>query len=384
MKIVDSRYPRHWRVLPFSQAIEDVTGGHPKVKQSAYLSTGRIAVVDQGQARIAGYINDDGLLCKAKLPCVLFGDHTRIFKWIDHPFALGADGVKVLQPIAELLPRFAYHFLSTLPLPMNAGYSRHFKFLKSSKVPLPPIAEQRRIADILDEADALRRKRAEAIRLANNLVPSVFNEMFGNTITNPKKWREDRVGNIADVQGGLQLSAARNAHPIQIPYLRVANVHRDRLWLDEVKSIGLTENELTRTRLIKDDILVVEGHGNPDEIGRTAIWDCSIDPCVHQNHLIRVRADRTQVLPTYMNIFLNSPAGRQQLTGFGKTTSGLNTINVSNVRNTRVLIPDLAVQQRFAVVLEDLREVGNQQKYSATELDTLFNALLQRAFRGEL
>jgi type I restriction enzyme, S subunit len=220
--------------------------------------------------------------------------------------------------------------------------------LESMAIPLPSPAEQRRLADILDQADALRRKRAEAIRLANDLVPSLFYEMFGDSITNPRKWRQDTVGNIAEVQGGLQLSAARNANPLQLPYLRVANVHRDRLWLDEVKIIGLTENELERTRLMKDDILVVEGHGNPDEIGRTAIWDGSIDPCVHQNHLIRVRADRSQVHPVYLNVFLNSPAGRRQLTGFGKTTSGLNTISVSNVRSTKVLIPDPKVQEKFA------------------------------------
>ncbi len=112
--------------------------------------------------------------------------------------------------------------------------------------------------------------------------------MFGDPVTNPKGWEEDFVQNLGSLQGGIQVSAKRNSFPLKVPYLRVANVYRNQLELNEIKTIGLTENEFNRTLLVKDDILIVEGHGNKREIGRSAIWDGSIKGCVHQNHLIRL------------------------------------------------------------------------------------------------
>ena len=100
--------------LPFSEVFKDVTGGNHKVKTSDYLQEGEYPVVDQGMDLIAGFVNEREYLCKAKLPCIIFGDHTKIFKFIDFNFVLGADGVKILQPNEKLIPKFAYHYLRIL------------------------------------------------------------------------------------------------------------------------------------------------------------------------------------------------------------------------------------------------------------------------------
>jgi type I restriction enzyme S subunit len=166
-------------------------------------------------------------------------------------------------------------------------------------VPLPRPVEQRRIADILDKADALRAKRRAALAKLDAFAESIFLDMFGDPATNPKRWATTTVGTVGAVQGGLQVTTARNGHPIELPYLRVANVYRDRLDLREVKTIRATNVEIERTRLKTGDLLIVEGHGNASEIGRCAIWDGSIELCSHQNHLIRVRLDVTRALPGY-------------------------------------------------------------------------------------
>jgi type I restriction enzyme, S subunit len=140
------------------------------------------------------------------------------------------------------------------------------------------------------------------------------------------------LGTMAQIQGGIQVTVKRHVCPLELPYLRVANVHRSRLELSEIKVIRLTDAEFARIKLAEGDLLVVEGHGNPQEIGRVAIWDGSIPDCVHQNHLIRVRCDPSTLRPTYASEFLNSASGRQFLSRSGKTTSGLTTISVSNVK----------------------------------------------------
>lgn len=156
--------------------------------------------------------------------------------------------------------------------------------LLAMRIPVPPLSEQRRIAAILDKADALRAKRRVALAKLDRLTQSIFLDMFGDPATNPKRWDLVPLGEISKVQGGLQLSSSRNSLPLEVPYLRVANVYRDRLNLREVKILHATESEIARTALVKDDFLVVEGHGNPEEIGRGALWDGSISQCVHQNH----------------------------------------------------------------------------------------------------
>lgn len=252
------------------------------------------------------------------------------------------------------------------------------------KIPLPPIEEQHRIAAILDKASAIRRKRFEAIRLTEELLRAAFLDMFGDPVTNPKGWEVVKIGEISKIKGGLQVTTKRKDCPLEVPYLRVANVYRDKLVLDEIKLIRVTPEELERTKLSIGDLLIVEGHGNSEEIGRSSVWDGSIPICTHQNHLIRVTFDFKKADPTYISAFLNSPGGRRQLIQFGKTTSGLNTISTSNVKATKVLLPPLAEQKKYADLKEKLALFLSKHQKHFQNVDHLFNSLLHRAFRGEL
>ncbi len=251
-------------------------------------------------------------------------------------------------------------------------------------VRVPPVAEQRRIADILDRADAIRRKRRAAIALTEELLRSTFRDMFGDPVTNPKEWRNLPLGDIAEVQGGLQVSRKRAQHPLEVPYLRVGNVYRGSLNLEEIKTMRITKRELERTLLQEGDILLVEGHGNIDEIGRAAVWDGSVGGCVHQNHLIRARVDKAKADPAYTAAFINSAGGQRQLQRFGKTTSGLNTISTRQVRSTRILVPPMSLQSGYAERTQAILRAQSRLEAAADEADTLFHALTQRAFRGDL
>ncbi len=252
------------------------------------------------------------------------------------------------------------------------------KFL-DTEIPLPPIEEQRRIAAVLDAADALRAKRREAIAKLDTLTQAIFIDMFGD----PEFTVAD-LADVAEVQGGLQVSSKRSVNPIEVPYLRVANVYRGFLDLGEIKMLHVTQKELNRTRLVPGDLLVVEGHGNPSEIGRVGQWDGSIDPCVHQNHLIRVRCDTGLVEPTYVEVFLNSRKGRRALLRAANTTSGLNTISTGDVRTVALPIPGLIEQRRFVAAAESAVQRRRSLADHQRKLDTLFSSLQQRAFRGEL
>ncbi|MCX2782242.1 restriction endonuclease subunit S [Microbulbifer thermotolerans] len=252
------------------------------------------------------------------------------------------------------------------------------------KIPLPPLAEQKRIAAILDKADAIRRKRQQAIQLADEFLRAVFLDMFGDPVTNPKGWDIEKIENLCEVQGGIQVSKKRENLPLSAPYLRVANVLRNRLDLSEIKNIKLTSSEYERVKLKKDDVLIVEGHGNPSEIGRSAICTKRVDGMVHQNHLIRVRVNNKRIRPLFINDYINSSGGRVQMMKASNTTSGLNTISTGIVRDTEIAVPPIDLQDKYlnlaGFVNNIIMKCGNHKN----GVDVSFLSLSQKAFRGEL
>ncbi|GKV74215.1 MULTISPECIES: restriction endonuclease subunit S [Pseudarthrobacter] len=253
--------------------------------------------------------------------------------------------------------------------------------VESLEIPLPPLDEQRRIAAILDKADELRTKRREALVHLDTLTQSLFHSQFN---ADADSWITVPLEEVAEVQGGLQVTRKRDALPSRAPYLRVANVYRGRLDLGVIKEIGLTPTERQRTTLQPGDLLIVEGHGNPEEIGRCGLWSGEVANCVHQNHLIRVRADISRVNPVFAMHFLNSLKGRQYLLRAANTTSGLNTISTSTVKTCPMSVPPLEVQQTFATRVAAVERLKEIHLKHLVELDALFASLQHRAFKGEL
>lgn len=291
------------------------------------------------------------------------------------------------RPLA-IEPRYLFRFLQTVDLYAYAARTAVPALRKSElaqlPVPLPELGMQRRIADLLDKADAIQRKRREAAALAAELLYAAFWERFGAPAPGPKGWPMRRLGTLCEVAGGLQVTPARAGHPLSLPYLRVANVFRERLDLREVKKLRVTSAEAARAVLRRGDVLVVEGHGNPEELGRAAVFDGELAPCTHQNHLIRLRADPGRLRPAFLSAFLNSADGRAQLRSFGRTTCGLNTLRISNLQSLELPVPPLPLQEAFERTAYRARELTGRLEEAQRQAAALFTALSQRAFRGEL
>ncbi|BBA98406.1 putative restriction modification system DNA specificity domain [Actinacidiphila reveromycinica] len=306
---------------------------------------------------------------------------------LEHEIGAGSTEFHVIRPKQDADARYLLRFLrqhwirveGELRMTGSGGQRRvPESYLRRLMVPLPPLAEQKRIAAFFDQVDALRIKRHEAIDLLDDLAQSIFLDTFGDL---PKS---ARLADFAQVQGGLQLSSARTSKPQEVPYLRVANVYRGYLKLDVIKTLQASPQEIERTRLAAGDLLVVEGHGNPSEVGRVALWDGSIDVCTHQNHLIRIRVDRQYLVPEYVEMYLNSAVGRRHLLRSANTTSGLNTISTGAVKESPIAVPDLGRQHAFLSRLNRLQEVKQCHLTHLATLDELFTSLQHRAFSGAL
>lgn len=253
--------------------------------------------------------------------------------------------------------------------------------LEAFQLRLPPLSEQRRIAHMLDQVDALRAKRRATLALLDSLTSAIFLEMFGELV---KKGATVPLSDCAEVVSGVAKGrklAGRGA--VQVPYLRVANVQAGFLNLDEIKMIEALPSEIEELRLLPGDLVLTEG-GDFDKLGRGALWNGQIEECIHQNHVFRVRLDKSQLLPRFVHEYLQSDEVRAYFLRCAKRTTNLASINMGQLRALPVVVPPLGAQQRFidrALGIESLRE---RARLAATTLDELFASLQDRAFNGEL
>ena len=297
-------------------------------------------------------------------------------------------GIAAIRPKAEMDASYLLFFLRHYePRLAEAGKGSTFEAISRSdleEIPVPQrlFSEQQAIAQRLERADRLRRLRQHALTTGDQYLQNVFLDMFGDTTANKNNWDKMAVEDVADVQGGLQVTKRRDALDLKAPYLRVANSFRYDLDLSEVKWMGVTEAELRRTMLQPNDILCVEGHGNIDEVGRASFWKGELSLCTHQNHLIRVRARSSDISALYLCFFLNSTEGRTYFRHTSNTTSGLHTISTSTVRDCPVLLPPHPMQDKFADIVQKHERLRRMQVEALRQAEQLYETLLEETFGG--
>ena len=299
--------------------------------------------------------------------------------------------LKALRVVSSATtPRYLFRFLqASSPRILSHGtkrgatvHSLQSGFLESLPVPMPPLAEQERIVNLLDEADELRKLRAQANRRTAALIPSLFHEMFGD---NAKKSHDRaRLEQVAEVVSGVAKGRKFNGRqPVEVPYLRVANVQAGHLDLSEVKTIQALPEEVEELALRKGDVLLTEG-GDFDKLGRGAMLEQDLPNCIHQNHVFRVRVEQSKLDPAYFSKFLLTGEARGYFLGCAKRTTNLASINMTQLRVLPVPLPPLPLQKEFAARVSEIRALQSEQATSRRRLDDLFQSLLHRAFKGEL
>ena len=248
------------------------------------------------------------------------------------------------------------------------------KNLQSIQIPLPPLPEQKRIAAILDKICEMKRNAEARLQKLDLLVKARFVELFGDG-----KSPAQRLGDIAEITGGLTKNGKRKSLPLKYKYLRVANVFFNRLDLSDVQEIGVEEAEVSKALLKKDDLLFVEGNGSIEQVGRVALWSGEIDPCLHQNHLIKARFS-AGIIPQYALFFFMNEVGRQQIKECAVSTTGLHTLSTGKVANLRIPLPPLALQRQFAAFVEKVEGLKATAKKELEQVDLLYRAKLQEFF----
>ena len=232
---------------------------------------------------------------------------------------------------------------------------------------LPPLAEQRAIAAVLDSIDEAIERTEEVIAATEHLRDALLHELLTRGLPGhhtawrdipglgaiPACWEVVRLGDVCEVASGFAMGPQRTPRDHPRPYLTVANVHTDQVTVDEVRYMELTDAEYASRSLRAGDLVVVEGHAQVSQLGRAAIVPPYAEGFTFQNHLFRVRLLDAGDLG-FVSAFINGLRGRAYFASFGGTTSGLHTVSARNVRLLPVSWPSDTEQQAIAATLDSV------------------------------
>jgi type I restriction enzyme S subunit len=246
-------------------------------------------------------------------------------------------------------------------------------------IPLPPLEEQRRIAEILDRAEALRAKRRAALAQLDTLTQAIFLDLFGDPTMNPKGWPMLPFGEVCESRLGKMLDKKQQTGKHLRPYLRNANVQWLHFDLTTIFKMDFNVSAREEFHLENGDLLICEG-GEP---GRSAIWRGQLAECYYQKALHRARPNKTLANPEYLAWLLFFLSTRGGL-GDHVTSATIAHLTGEKLKAMRIPLPPLFLQREFARRIVAVEKLKAEHRASLAEMDALFASLQHRAFRGEL
>lgn len=376
-----------WQERPFEDCIEKVTYT-TKVQRKDFLKEGVFPIISQEEAFINGYWDDKADVFEVARPVVVFGDHTKVLKYVNFDFVLGADGVKLLQPRDFLLPRFFFYQLQMANLE-SLGYARHYRLLRELDIAYPGRSEQQRIVGILDEtftgiatAKANAEKNLQNARaIFDNHLESIFTQCGSD-------WKKTTLGAENDLLVGFAFKSTHYTNSdLSIRLLRGDNIVQGCLRWDDVKRWPAEDVTPHEHYLLAEGDVVLAMDRPWVKAGLKRATISAIDlPCLLVQRTACLRS-RVSLKSRFLMHLISSAGFIRHILGV-QTGLGVPHISGQQIKDFEFFLPSLAEQKRFADSLDDLRaetqrlETLYQRKLEA--LDALKQSLLHHAFSGQL
>lgn len=363
-----------WEYKKFETCINK-TPKPKQVKTEDYNSGTKYPIVSQEDKLISGYYDDESYVFHIDSPVVIFGDHTRVLKYVDFDFVVGADGVKIISPEQDLNAKFLLYYLQWYKIP-NLGYSRHYKLLKELNIPIPPKFTQLAIVSELDKINELIRLKKEQLKDLDKLAQSIFYEMFGDPVENEKGWEVKKLGDVCtDIKYGTSKPASENG---RYKYLRMCNLTtKGFLDLSNTKQIDIPDDEIEKCIVRYGDILFNRTN-SIELVGKTCLFDQK-EPMVIAGYIIRVRLNDT-LLPVVLARMFNLTSIKKLLRSIAKGAVNQANINSKELASIRIPLPPLSLQHLFAHRIEQIEHQKAEVQKAITDLETLLASRMQYWF----
>lgn len=366
--------------------------GKTKVQSRDYKPTGRFPVIDQGQAQIAGWTDDESAVIDSPLPLIVFGDHTRAFKYVDRPFARGADGTQLLQPKPAIDPLFFFYACRAIDLPAR-GYNRHFTILKEQELSYPrDRTEQKLIAGVLHKAESASQQQAALLDNLQELKRAAMRELFTRGLRGepqketeigpvPESWRVVSLSSIAQVRGGTSFPPALQGRTRgDLPFYKVSDMN---LPGNEVEMrsaanwIDYRDLDELRAKPFPPETIIFPKVGGALHTNKKRLL--ASESMVDNNIMGITLCNRTLCISKYLfgwfqTINLSSIAN----------AGPLPSINGSQLYELKLPLPDLDEQREIVAILDAIDRKIELHRKKRGVLEDLFKALLHKLMTGEI
>lgn len=354
----------------FDEVLKDCTKLGTKIPTSEYLENGKYPIIDQGQNDIAGYYDsDDGLF--EDVPTIVFGDHTRVVKYVDKPCFLGADGVKLLCPLdKDINCKYLFYQLSCADIP-NTGYNRHFKWVKALNFKIPSSDEQNHVVEVLDKVTELISLRKQQLAKLDELVKARFVEMFENS-----SWPNTSLNDICSEIVDCPHSTPKYEGNLEHPAIRTTEIKKGYIDWDSMKYVSEEEYQkrIKSLKPVPGDIV----YGREGTYGNAAIIPDGYEFCLGQRVML-FRPNKTKCISAYVLYAILSDHVKRQADekNVGATVPH---VNVADAKQFDVVLPPLSIQNQFAAFVERVNQQKQTVQQSLEKLELMKKALMQEYF----
>ena len=346
----------------FDEVFDDYTKYGTKIKTEQYHTVGTNIIIDQGQADIAGYTDQiDGLF--KDVPVIVFGDHTRIIKYINRPFFLGADGTKILKSkIPDANYKYLYYALKNAKIP-NTGYNRHFKWLKQISISYPEHEKQSMIVEILDKLEDSIDNYNTILGLLDKLVKARFIEMFGDPVADTKNWGQTLLKEHLE-----SIKYGTSTPPIftddGYAFIRATNIKNGKIVNNDMKYIPQEEaDRLEKCKLSGGEIIIVRSGVNAG------------DTCVVTDEYIGQYAGYDMILvlssdlhPVFFNTLINTEYMDKVVKPLTRRAAQPH-LNSEQTQRLPIIEVPFELQEQFADFVKQVDKSRFDIKKSITEIE---------------
>jgi type I restriction enzyme S subunit len=395
----EDKLVKNWEYKKLGEVCKKLSLNNIKIKQKDYQNEGNYPVIDQGQELIGGYCNNKELLIPNEPPYIIFGDHTKVKKFINFKFIAGGDGLKVLKPDSIFNPKFFFYLIHTVKIP-NKGYARHFQFLEKEIIPIPPLPEQQAIVSKIEELLSELENGKQQLLIAKQQLKvyrqSLLKAAFEGKLTNqnvkegelPKGWKWVRFGEIFNGTPQNGLYKPSTEYGSGTPILRIDGFYDGVVVQDyEYKRVRISDEELLKYQLSINDI-VVNRVNSMSHLGKCGLINSLKEPTVFESNVMRIQIKTEVALPRYISNYLSSLKGLKELTKNAKHAVNQASINQTDVSNVSIPIAPFSEQQLIVSELESKLTVCNKIEetisQSLLQAETLRQSILKKAFEGKL